>query len=203
MADSLQPPGCSVCEIFQVRILERVALPSSAHPWSSRCQSSLPFSGWIIFHCVHGPHCYAHPSIHPSMHLPNHPSIIYPSINHPLSTHHPSIIHPSIHTSTHPASQPASHRWALRLHLTLGSCEQCCCVHKCTNKCPSSHLCIYPTIHPSSNHPLSTHHPSIIHQSTHPFIHLSIHHVSIHPSTIPAASHRRALGLHLTLGSCE
>ena len=116
------PPGFSIYEIFQVRILEWVAMSSSRHPWSSRCQSSLPFSGWMIFYCVRGPHCYIHPSIHPYIHtstqpsihhpsihpsihvythLPNHPSIICPSISHPLSIHHPSSsIHPS---SIHPS----------------------------------------------------------------------------------------------------
>ena len=165
----------------------------------------------MIFHCVHGPHCYVHPSvrpcihastqpsihhlsthlssiihpspilpsIHPSMYLPNHPSVIHPSI-HPSSTIHPSI-HPScIHLSSHPHIQPASHQWALGLHLTLGS--WLCWDHRCTNKCPSPHLCIYPTIHPSS-----TIYPSYIHPSSHPHI--------------QPATHQWALGLHLTLGS--
>ena len=76
-----------------------------------------------------------------------HPAIFYPSIH--SSTHHPSL-HLSIHPSNHPFVYLFTH--------------------------PSIHLPIYPSIQSSIC-------PSI-HLSTHPPIHLSIH-PSIHPSTCP------------------
>ena len=133
------PLGFSIYEIFQVRILEWVAMSSSRHPWSSRCQRSLPFSGWMIFYCVHGPHCYIHPPIHPSMY-----THIYPTI-HPSSVH-PSI-HPSIHPCIHTSTQPSIHH--LSIHPSI---------HPCIRNHPS-------IICPSISNPLSIHHPS---SSIHP-----------------------------------
>ena len=151
------PPGFSIYEIFQVRILEWVAMSSSRHPWSSRCQAE-----WYSTVCVDHTVISIHPSIHSCIHTSTQPSIhhlsihvasiIYPSsiIIHPAIIY-PTIIHPlAIHLSIHPTFHPSIHLSILIHHWHI---------------LPSIHPCIYPTIHPSS----------IIHSSI-------IHHVYIHPS---------------------
>ena len=116
---------------------------------------------------------YIYPSIHPpthtstqppslpaSIHLPNyhttHP--IHPSFLH-LPTLHPSIHHPSTHSSTQPCLNPS--------------------IYPPIHHPPALPLNPSPSIYPSSHLPPT--HPLNLPPSIHPFIHHTIHLPAIHP----------------------
>lgn len=140
---------------------------------------------------------FIHPTIHPIIHLSTHASThpyIHPmthfSFIHLLLIFHTSISlsipQLTIHPSTHPIIHLSIHRPVLHPSYDSFSSIHLLPIHyTCINHQLMHHLSIHPTIHPSSNNPLTI--KPLIYQCIHHLtIYLSIHPSSSHPSINPS-----------------